>query len=87
MVIYGNLQKGFPSVTVQIFNADSQLPLAQLPAQPELLEIYARWQSMYRQYLKVKSRKRIKGIKIAEFGNLPTLLINFSMRITINTIS
>lgn len=46
----GNLQDGFPVVTVQITQADNSYPMkltASLPAAPKITELYERWQLIY----------------------------------------
>ena len=46
----GNLQDGFPAVTVQLGEADNPYRMkftASLPAAPEISELYRNWQSLY----------------------------------------
>ncbi len=49
----GDLHQGFPRVVAQLWSADYFLPeqfVGSLPAAPELVELYERWQSVY-QYM------------------------------------
>ncbi|MBA3923261.1 MAG: hypothetical protein H0X31_16835, partial [Nostocaceae cyanobacterium] len=46
----GDLHQGFPRVVAQLWSADYFLPeqfVGSLPAAPELVELYDRWQSIY----------------------------------------
>lgn len=46
----GNLQNGFPSVTAQIGEADNPYRMkftGNLPAAPEIIEVYRNWRSLY----------------------------------------
>ncbi|MFB2895543.1 CHASE2 domain-containing protein [Aerosakkonemataceae cyanobacterium BLCC-F50] len=47
----GDLNRGFPSVTVQLSEDDNSIPLqltGSLPASPELIALYERWQLLYK---------------------------------------
>lgn len=47
----GDLNRGFPSVTVQLSEDDNSIPLqltGSLPASPELIALYKRWQLLYK---------------------------------------
>ncbi|MDZ8224087.1 CHASE2 domain-containing protein [Nostoc sp. ChiVER01] len=46
----GNLQQGFATVTAQLYNYSNPIPIqftGSLPAAPELIELYKRWQLLY----------------------------------------
>lgn len=46
----GDLKKGFPTVTVQLWEDGNRVPMqftGALPAAQELLEFYRRWQLLY----------------------------------------
>ncbi|GAA6614780.1 CHASE2 domain-containing protein [Scytonema sp. NUACC26] len=46
----GNLKQGFATVTVHLYDCSNSIPLqfvGSLPAAPELIEIYKRWQLLY----------------------------------------
>ena len=46
----GNIQDGFPAVTVQLEEADNSYRMkfsASLAAAPEISELYRNWQSLY----------------------------------------
>ncbi|MFB2892957.1 molecular chaperone TorD, partial [Aerosakkonemataceae cyanobacterium BLCC-F50] len=47
----GDLNRGFPSVTVQLSEDGNSIPLqltGSLPASPELIALYKRWQLLYK---------------------------------------
>ncbi|MDF5712209.1 MAG: CHASE2 domain-containing protein [Nostoc sp. S4] len=46
----GNLKQGFATVTAQLYNYSNPIPIqftGSLPAAPELIELYRRWQLLY----------------------------------------
>ncbi|MEH2184293.1 CHASE2 domain-containing protein [Nostoc sp.] len=46
----GNLKQGFATVTTQLYNYSNPIPIqftGSLPAAPELIELYRRWQLLY----------------------------------------
>ncbi len=60
----GDFERGFPSVTAQIWTEGDRLPtqyLGQLPPAPEIPELYSSWQSIYQS---LGCHSRIKPISI-----------------------
>jgi hypothetical protein len=66
----GDFEGGFPSVTAQIWTEDNRLPtqcLGQLPAVPEILELYDRWQSIDKGF-KLLSRLKPQVNQVRNFS-------------------
>lgn len=63
----GNLQDGFPTVTVQLGEADNPYRMkftASLPAAPDISELYRNWQSLYSAfYQRLSLRQGIEEIE------------------------
>jgi CHASE2 domain-containing sensor protein len=63
----GDLKKGFPTVTVQLWEDSNPVPTqstGSLPAAPELTELYRRWQLLYHLlYEAVSLRKKQKKLR------------------------
>lgn len=82
---HGDLNNGFPRVTAQLWAAGDPLPeqfIGSLPAQPELVELYRNWQSIYqnlcdRKYLLSRSNQSDDELEIDEGAITNVSVIGF----------
>lgn len=82
---HGDLMGGFPRVTAQLWAAGDRLPeqfIGSLPAQPELVELYRNWQSIYqnlcdRFHLLSRSNQEDDELEIDEGAIINVSVISF----------